>query len=214
MRSLNQSDFVFAVALAGLAGYVDALGFLATNGFFVSFMSGNSTRLGVGVGHTLWPMAGAAVGLIIAFVVGVACGSLAARGGGMRQRWAVLALVTLMLSIAFCLRTTGLGHLTPVLLAMAMGAENAVFQRDGGSGFGVTYMTGALVKVGQGLARILSGEPGGEWLRFLALWAGLVGGAVLGSALSTGLGVAAFALAPIAASALCVWAWTADRRTS
>ncbi|MEJ7926576.1 DUF1275 family protein [Sphingobium sp. AN641] len=38
----------FAIALAFLAGYIDVLGFLTTSGFFVSFMSGNSTRLAVG----------------------------------------------------------------------------------------------------------------------------------------------------------------------
>lgn len=38
-----------AAALAALAGYVDASGFLSTGGYFVSFMSGNSTRLGIGV---------------------------------------------------------------------------------------------------------------------------------------------------------------------
>lgn len=30
-------------------GYVDAVGFMMTGGFFVSFMSGNSTRLAVGL---------------------------------------------------------------------------------------------------------------------------------------------------------------------
>lgn len=37
-----------AVCLSALAGYVVALGYLQLHGFFVSFMSGNSTRLGVG----------------------------------------------------------------------------------------------------------------------------------------------------------------------
>ncbi len=34
----------FACALSAAAGFVDAIGFLKTSGFFVSFMSGNSTR--------------------------------------------------------------------------------------------------------------------------------------------------------------------------
>jgi len=36
-----------ATSLAALAGYVDAIGFLGRGSFFVSFMSGNSTRLAV-----------------------------------------------------------------------------------------------------------------------------------------------------------------------
>ena len=39
-----------AVALAALAGFVDAIAFTRLGGYFVSFMSGNSTRLGVGIG--------------------------------------------------------------------------------------------------------------------------------------------------------------------
>ena len=65
------------------------MGFLKLGGLFVSFMSGNSTRLGVGLA------AGAAV-------------------AGM---------------------------------AAAMGTVNNVFQRDGEVSIGVTYMTGALVKL-------------------------------------------------------------------
>ncbi|MET0229353.1 MAG: DUF1275 family protein, partial [Rhodanobacteraceae bacterium] len=38
-----------AAALSWNAGYVDAVGYLSLGGFFVSFMSGNSTQLGVGI---------------------------------------------------------------------------------------------------------------------------------------------------------------------
>jgi uncharacterized membrane protein YoaK (UPF0700 family) len=42
-----------------------------------------------------------------------------------------------------------------------MGMENAVFQIHGGAGLGLTYVTGALVKVGQLLAAALTG--GARW---------------------------------------------------
>ena len=35
------------LGLSGLAGLLDATGFLIANGYFVSFMSGNTTQLGV-----------------------------------------------------------------------------------------------------------------------------------------------------------------------
>ncbi len=38
-----------AAALAALAGYVDAIGFVKLGGLFVSFMSGNTTRMAVGL---------------------------------------------------------------------------------------------------------------------------------------------------------------------
>ena len=62
-----------------------------------------------------------------------------------------------------------------------MGLENAVFQIDGGGGMGLTYVTGALVKVGQLLAGAMTGGPRWGWLPNLLLWAALVAGAVVGA---------------------------------
>ena len=49
MQDHPRRDQLIAAALAALAGYVDAVGFIASGGLFVSFMSGNSTRLGIGL---------------------------------------------------------------------------------------------------------------------------------------------------------------------
>ena len=47
MNSIDRSRRRLAIAAAALAGFVDAAGFLSAQGYFVSFMSGNTTRLGV-----------------------------------------------------------------------------------------------------------------------------------------------------------------------
>ena len=47
MNAIDQSRRRLAIAAAALAGFVDAVGFLSANSYFVSFMSGNTTRLGV-----------------------------------------------------------------------------------------------------------------------------------------------------------------------
>lgn len=65
---------------------------------------------------------------------------------------------------------------------MAMGLENAVFQIDGGGGLGLTYVTGALVKVGQLVAAALTGGDRFGWVPNLLLWAALVAGGVCGAA--------------------------------
>jgi uncharacterized membrane protein YoaK (UPF0700 family) len=62
-----------------------------------------------------------------------------------------------------------------------MGLENAVFQIEGGGGLGLTYVTGALVKVGQLIAAALTGGERFAWLPNLLLWAALVAGSVLGA---------------------------------
>ena len=49
MIRFDQAYRTLAVGIAILAGFVDAIGFVESVGFFVSFMTGNSTRLAVGV---------------------------------------------------------------------------------------------------------------------------------------------------------------------
>src|SRR3977135_1944344 len=71
-------NIALACALSGLAGYVDAIGFLHLGGLFVSFMSGNSTRMGVSLAEGHWQNAAVALGLSVLFVIGAAAGSLIA----------------------------------------------------------------------------------------------------------------------------------------
>ncbi|MFJ5369898.1 DUF1275 family protein, partial [Bosea sp. CER48] len=47
MMRYDRPAMGLAFCLSGLAGFVDALGFLSLGGFFVSFMTGNTTRLGI-----------------------------------------------------------------------------------------------------------------------------------------------------------------------
>lgn len=170
-----------AYALAMLAGYIDAAGFLMAGGFFVSFMSGNTTRLAAGVaqGSTGWWMAGA---LIAAFFGGVVAGSLTGRIFAARHS-AVLMLVTILLLAAAMAQALILPLWAALLLAFAMGAENAFFERDGEVRIALTYMTGTLVKAGQRMAAALSGEPAQGWQAYLLLWLALSTGAMGGAAM-------------------------------
>ncbi len=177
-----------AVGLSALAGYVDALGFIHLGGFFVSFMSGNSTRLGVGLvegAHS----ATVASGLIGLFVIGVIIGSLVGRRASSYRRIAVLILVSAALFIAAALNETGAATAAVIAMVIAMGAENAVFERDGEVHIGLTYMTGTLVKFGQRLADAASGGARFAWAPYLFLWLGLVTGAVAGAATFAHLGL-------------------------
>lgn len=180
MRSYPVPLRILAVCLAVLAGFVDALAYLQLGGFFVSFMSGNSTRLGIGLVDSR-VAAQVAAGLVAAFVFGVLAGSLVARQAGSRQRPAVLGLVTLLLATSGVIQVYALPLPSALCLAAAMGAENAAFERDGRASFGLTYMTGALVKVGQGLASALTGGDRWNWTAYALLWLGLVAGAAAGA---------------------------------
>lgn len=159
---------------------MDALAFIHLGGFFVSFMSGNSTRLGVGLAEQASD-ASLAGGLILAFVLGVAAGSLLGHFAQGRRREAVLAVVGTLLAIAAGCDLAGLGATAIGATAFAMGALNAVFEHEGEVRIGLTYMTGSLVKVGQGLARALVGRVQWGWSPYLLLWAGFAAGACAGA---------------------------------
>src|SRR5260370_2883246 len=93
----SRRNVALAGALSALAGYVDGIGFLHLGGLFVSFMSGNSTRLGVSLAQAHWSNAAEAIGLIFLFVTGTACGRLIVLGrGANRQPWGLLAEAMLL----------------------------------------------------------------------------------------------------------------------
>lgn len=169
----------FAIALAFLAGYVDALGFLTTSGFFVSFMSGNSTRLAVGIASDRSDATAAAI-LILCFVAGVGGGAIVGAVAGRWQSSAILILVAMLLAVAaLMVGQSALG--AAGLLALAMGAENTVLEREGEAPLGLTYMTGSLVRIGFGLAGLVTGRRYPGWGSYALLWLGLVVGAVTGA---------------------------------
>ncbi|MDM0014972.1 YoaK family protein [Variovorax sp. J22P168] len=176
---MTRASLVLAVCLAALAGYIDAIGFLYLGGYFVSFMSGNTTRLAVALqaGDAI----GILLGIIACFVAGAGCGTLVGHFAGARRRAAVLVSVAATLALAAAL-VDGHGAVPSILLmAFAMGMENTVFQRDGTVVVGLTYMTGTLVKMGQKLALAMLGQERLSWFSPLVLWIGLLSGGVLGA---------------------------------
>lgn len=181
MKRYDKPIWMFAAGLSALAGFVDAIGFIELGGFFVSFMSGNSTRLDVGLANA-GAAAALAAGLIASFVGAV-----------------VLLLVAVLLGGAASLGAIGIGPVAPLLMAAAMGAENAVFEREGEVSIGLTYMTGTLVKLGQRLTDALLGGTSFGWLPYLLLWAGLAAGAAAGAAIHPRLGLGALWIAAAAA---------------
>jgi uncharacterized membrane protein YoaK (UPF0700 family) len=198
----SSRNITLACALSALAGYVDGIGYLHLGGLFVSFMSGNSTRLGVSLAAGEWPAAVDALVLIALFVIGAAAGSLIVLGRGVhRQPW-VLFTEALLLALAALSYTFGRPQAAVAAIVLAMGLENAVFQIEGGGGLGLTYVTGALVKAGQLIASALTGGARFAWLPNLLLWAALVVGALLGAAAYRWINLAAIWFAAAFALAL------------
>jgi uncharacterized membrane protein YoaK (UPF0700 family) len=198
----SRRNVALACALSALAGYVDGIGFLHLGGLFVSFMSGNSTRLGVSLAEARWSNAAEEIVLITLFVAGAAAGSLIVLGRGPhRQAWVLLAEATLLATAALAY-TLGQPDIAVAAMVLAMGLENAVFQTQVGASLGLTYITGALVKVGQLAASALRGGDRWAWAPNLLLWAALVTGAVCGTLAYHWINLAAIWFAAAVALAL------------
>jgi uncharacterized membrane protein YoaK (UPF0700 family) len=212
VKDYRRRDVALAAALSGVAGYVDAIGFLKLGGFFVSFMSGNSTRLGVGIATGHPSAALTALSLIALFVGGVVLGALAARLAGEERRSAVMALEALLLAGAAALIMAGFDAAGVAAMVLAMGAENAVFQRNGDVGVGLTYMTGALVKAGQRIAAALTGGDRWAWGPYVLLWAGLTLGGALGAAAYLKFGILALWAAAAVVATLALARYWEERR--
>lgn len=181
MHRYDRPRRALALAAAFLAGVVDAAGFLAADGYFVSFMSGNTTRMGVDLASD--PARAWVPALLIAgFVAGVCGGAVVSELAGVRRKPAVLGASAALLALAAGAHAGGQTHAMLGLLVLAMGALNNTFQRDGEVAVGLTYMTGALVRFGQGLAARLMGKGAAGWGNWGWLWLSLAAGAGLGAA--------------------------------
>jgi uncharacterized membrane protein YoaK (UPF0700 family) len=197
----SRRDQGLAVCLSALAGFVDSIGFLYLGGFFVSFMSGNSTRLAVGLGTDLL-RAALPLELIGAFVLGVILGSLGGRLAGGRRRTLILAMVSALLCMAGGVGLSGTQIVPALLASAAMGAVNTLFEAEGDVSVGLTYMTGTLVKFGLRLSAALTGGDRFGWAPYLVLWLGMLAGAVAGAVAYGPLGAQGFWVAGAGAALL------------
>ena len=193
---------------------MDVVGFLHLGGYFISFMSGNSTKLAVNLAKQdtmAVALLAALLGLfVIGTIVGVLLRHLAPKS---HAAFAVLAFVALLLALAALVYEAGLLFPAAALMTLAMGAENATFQRTlGDAPVGVTYMTGALVNIGQRLAHAMLGGPRWTWVPYFALWLGLMTGGVAGAFAFTAYGLKSLWFAACWAAGLSMIAYVIRRR--
>ncbi|MBF6035788.1 DUF1275 domain-containing protein [Pseudomonas sp. P155] len=167
-------------SLSVLAGMTDAIGFMAS-GDFVSFMSGNTTRLAVAISDGEVGLTVRLVILVATFVVGNALGVVVARFGGRRALPLLLCIATLLCAAAVWPFEPQLPALMAAIIAMGM--LNAAVEEVNGLPVGLTYVTGALSRFGRGLGRWMLGERRSGWRVQLVPWSGMFIGAILGAVL-------------------------------
>ena len=171
-----------AVLLAWVAGFVDALGYLALSHVFTAHMSGNAASLGAHLGRAEWREALIRGWAILPFILGVGLGAVAeaiARQKRFRASAAVaLGLEFLCLGAVIWLYCAGtsknVSALTPKffllsgLLSFAMGLQNAALRHAGDTKVRTTFVTGMLTDMTEHAARhfirhcMFSGNPSGN----------------------------------------------------
>ncbi|MGN6423740.1 MAG: YoaK family protein [Asticcacaulis sp.] len=211
MHTLNRRAIGFAAMLSALAGCVDAIGFIKLGGYFVAFMSGNSTQLAVGLAQLDVGRIVQLGSILLLFVGGTMLGALLGHGTSKGRGLRVLRLVAWLLACACLFHLAHWDFAAIILMVLAMGAENNVFQRDGDMVVGLTYMTGTLVKMGQKMAGALTGGDVWGWVPYGLLWLGLVSGATCGAALYGLFGLGSLWAVAAFAAAMMIYA-TIDRR--
>ncbi|TRL40512.1 YoaK family protein [Rhizobium straminoryzae] len=182
-------------AISFIAGMTDAIG-LRLSGDFVSFMTGNTTRAAIAMAdgdlnHGLILLAA-----ILVFVLGNALGIVVAHLVP-RRIFGVLASVSLLLALGAMMQAPALHFLRFYTVVLAMGMVNATVEHIEGLPIGLTYVTGALSRLGRGIGRFILGDRQMDWRIQLVPWLGMVSGAISGALLGialpqTALIVAAF----------------------
>ena len=229
--SLTTRQQFVATGLTANAGFVDGLFFIHLGGYFVSFMSGNSTRAAADLAQGDFTGWLAASLLIVGFLIGVMLSSFAVRFGPQRFHppaesllseqitphgsavWTAYILMLLGGTTAM-IPTTEM--VAPFIVASATGAINGTFTRRGEVTVGLTYMTGTLVKMGQSLASAIALRSSvylSRFLRYLILWLAIAIGALVGGWAYLEFGLAAIWLSVLAMTGLVVAVtWRAAKR--
>lgn len=176
--------FPLAGAMTFLAGATDVYGLGYLHDLFVSFMSGNTTMLGVALGSADWARAAMIAALIGLFVAGAAAGEVLAIVAG---NWHIAA-VAMATAIVLAVPVIQPGWSAEAFV-FAMGALNASVTRVGTVSVSLTYVTGSLVRFGQGLGKALCGRSGDwSWMSQAPMWLSLLTGCVLATVMRQGLG--------------------------
>ncbi|MGB6070433.1 MAG: YoaK family protein [Rhodococcus sp. (in: high G+C Gram-positive bacteria)] len=186
--------------LSGLAGMVGAVAFLHSAGYFVTFMTGNTERAVVGhFGHPdgkeVTPGASpiAALALMGSFLAGVVISSICRRRYWSNHPHGATVLTTIALAgagaidIAISGWSSATVNFYPILLvAFALGALNTAFTKKEETYIPLSYVTGTMVKLGQGIERhMFGGGTRYDWLCYTAL----LGSFALGGAIGAFIGV-------------------------
>jgi uncharacterized membrane protein YoaK (UPF0700 family) len=187
LREILDSEARLSWILAWLAGLVGAVAFTHSAGYFVTTATGNTQRAVAGLFVDDPWMSISATLLVTCLLAGVVVGSL-----GRRYLWkahphgpTLLTTVCLFIATVADVMLEGwsrgpVAFLPILVIAFGIGALNTTFVKDGEVSIGLSYVTGTVVKLGQGIERHISGGSAADWLGHFLLFASFVAGGLTG----------------------------------
>ncbi|MGL5041616.1 MAG: YoaK family protein [Culicoidibacterales bacterium] len=182
----KKRELIIAFTFSFISGYVDVLGFLVLGGLFLSFMSGNSAKLG-------WSLATANFGsaleyftVILAFIFGAFLGDLLISIVKKDALYVVLYTELFLFSLAVLVSHgyTSWGYIIP--LTTAMGLQNTAQISINKTIIGKSFVTGMLYHLGVAFSKLVQGKP--KWVEPLLIgisWGCFVLGSLIGALMTT-----------------------------
>jgi uncharacterized membrane protein YoaK (UPF0700 family) len=190
-KEIYDSEARLSWVLAVLAGVLGATAFTHSAGYFVTFMTGNAQRAVLGYFRDDVLLSVTAGLLLLCFVIGVVVASWCRRHFWVAHPHGPTMLTTFSLVAAtvvdIVLDRWDQDQLdfTPILFVVfGIGALNTSFVEDGEVSIPLSYVTGTLVKMGQGIERHIAGGKAADWLGYFLLFASFVLGATFGGCIS------------------------------
>lgn len=188
---IYDSEARLSWVLAALAGMLGATAYTHSAGYFVTFMTGNAQRAVLGFFRGDVVLSISAGLLVLCFVAGVVIASVCRRHFWVAHPHGPTVLTTFSLVAATVVDVFDEGweeanlDFGPILLvAFGIGALNTSFVKDGEVSVPLSYVTGTLVKMGQGIERHIAGGKAADWLGYFLLFASFALGAALGGCIS------------------------------
>ena len=168
-----------ASILVIVAGYADAVGFLAF-GAFAGAMTGNTVLLGIALAGTDFNAAAQSAIIIASFLVGVAASAVLGRKLPLVAIFVIEAVAIVAAALAVPLAAAP-------ILAFAMGLQNATMTRFAGASLNTVFLTGNLQRMMQDFVGRFTGSTkppkseATESAMIVGLWAAYLGGVVAGA---------------------------------
>ena len=178
----NKHIFIVLTALSFIAAFISVLGIFEFGDMFISFMSGNSARLGIHIANGPIKEVVFYTGALTFFIFGVFVANILVPTLDALGMIQIMLIECVLLSLSLVMDSVHDSLPSFLLLTFAMGMQNRLQFAINGLILGKGYMTGILYAIGTTLAQWTRKEKSGiDVLIIASTWIAFLSGAVCGA---------------------------------